>query len=171
MELLTYAGRPVDPHTVDWSSLNARSFPYVLRQRPGPNNALGRIKFMFPNKYQVYLHDTPSKHLFSKVRRAFSHGCIRVSRPLELAEILLAKNKGDWSRARLEALIATNKTKTVILEHPMPILIMYLTTMPKSEDGRESLQFRPDIYHRDGKVLKALDGPVVEKGAKLLSFH
>jgi len=168
MELLTPGGRPVDPGQVDWESLSARSFPYVLRQRPGPNNALGRIKFMFPNKYHVYLHDTPSKKLFSRTRRAFSHGCIRVENPLELGELLLAGNHEGWSRARLEEVIRTRETRTVVLRQPMPILIIYLTAAPDMIDPHGLIQFRPDIYHRDEKVLKALDGPVLQKGSKLL---
>ncbi len=171
MELLSPGGQPVDPRSVDWDTLSAKKFPYVLRQRPGPNNALGRIKFMFPNKYHVYLHDTPSKYLFTKTRRAFSHGCIRVGKPLELAERLLARNRENWDRTRLEAVIATKRTKTVILDHPMPILIMYLTAMPDLRERKNLLQFRPDIYRRDGKVLKALDGPVVKKGFRLLGLQ
>ncbi len=171
MELLTPGGQSVDPQSVDWSTLSPRTFPYVLRQRPGPNNALGQIKFMFPNKYQVYLHDTPSKSLFSRVRRAFSHGCIRVRKPLELGELLLAGNKDGWSRSRLQTIITSVKTQTVILEQPMPILIIYLTAAPVLSDLHRFLQFRPDIYQRDEKVLRALDGPGSSKGSKLLDLQ
>jgi murein L,D-transpeptidase YcbB/YkuD len=169
MELLTPSGEPVDPRTVDWSGITARRFPFVLRQRPGPDNALGRIKFMFPNKYNVYLHDTPSKQLFSRTRRAFSHGCIRVQKPLELGELLLRPNGPEWTRARIQELIDSGKTRRVTLARPMPVLILYLTAVPDLVGDPQRLQFRPDFYERDAKVLRALDAPPVEKGAALLT--
>ncbi len=168
MELLTPAGKPVDPDSVDWSAITARKFPFVLRQRPGPDNALGRIKFMFPNQYNVYLHDTPSKQLFSKTRRAFSHGCIRVQKPLELAELLLSPNGPEWTRARIQRLIDAGKTRRVTLKRPMPILIVYLTAVPDLLGQADRLQFRPDLYRRDAKVLQALDAAPHEKGTMLL---
>ncbi len=166
MELLLPDGRRVDPATVDWTAVTPRNFPFILRQRPGPRNALGRIKFMFPNPYHVYLHDTPSKALFRRPRRAFSHGCIRVARPLELAEILLAPNGPQWNRARIQALIDSDRTRTVVLKRPMPILIVYLTAMPDVETP-EFVQFRPDLYRRDPRVLRALDRTPREKGPAL----
>ncbi len=168
MELLLPDGRVVDPATVDWAAITPRNFPFILRQRPGPNNALGRIKFMFPNPYHVYLHDTPSKALFRRPRRAFSHGCIRVARPLELAEILLAPNGPQWNGARIQALIDSGRTRTVVLKRPMPILIVYLTAAPDSQNTG-GVQFRPDLYRRDPRVLRALEQVPREKAPGLLS--
>lgn len=166
MELLLPDGRVVDPATVDWTTITPENFPFILRQRPGPRNALGRIKFMFPNPYHVYLHDTPSKALFRRPRRAFSHGCIRVAKPLELAEILLAPNGPQWTRARIQALIDGGRTRTVVLKQPMPILIVYLTAVPDVETP-ELVQFRPDLYRRDPRVLRALDRTPREKAPAL----
>lgn len=168
MELLTPSGKPVDPRTVDWSAITAHDFPYVLRQRPGRHNALGRIKFMFPNKYNVYLHDTPSKQLFSKARRAFSHGCIRVQKPLELAELLLRPNGPEWTQDHIRRLIEDGETRRIMLDRPMPILIVYLTAVPDLTGNPERLQFRPDLYRRDAKVLHALEAPPEEKGSMRL---
>ncbi len=104
LEVLDRNGKPVDPATVDWARLTAGNFPYTLRQGPGPDNALGRVKFLFPNPYSVYLHDTPSKALFEKEERAFSSGCIRVQRPLELAELLLDDPKA-WNAETIARVI------------------------------------------------------------------
>ncbi|MCB9043574.1 MAG: L,D-transpeptidase family protein [Chitinophagales bacterium] len=87
--------KAVNPQHVDWSGVSARNFRYTVRQKPGTNNALGVVKFLFPNEYDVYLHDTPSKSLFNKASRAFSHGCVRLEKPLELAEYLLQDTKWD----------------------------------------------------------------------------
>ncbi len=171
MELLTASGRPVDPAAVDWSAITPRDFPYVLRQRPGPANALGRIKFMFPNKYNVYLHDTPSKQLFSRTRRAFSHGCIRVQKPLELGELLLRPNGPQWTREHIQRLIDAGQTRRITLKRPMPILILYLTAVPDLLNDPRRIQFRPDFYKRDAKVLKALQAHPREKGVALLALY
>src|SRR5262249_36437424 len=97
---LSSGSRDVDPRSVDWSQVSSKNFPYRLRQEPGPKNPLGTIKFMFPNRFQVYLHDTPSRALFTKPERAFSHGCIRVEKPMDLAEYAL---RGVLSRERIAA--------------------------------------------------------------------
>ncbi len=166
MELLTPDGRPVDPSTVDWSNVTAQRFPYVLRQRPGPDNSLGRIKFLFPNQYAVYLHDTPSRGLFSRTRRAFSHGCVRVGKPLELGEQLLKPNGPEWTRQRIQQVIDSGETTRIQLTRPVPILILYLTAVTDGQ-GIE-VQFRPDVYQRDAKVWKALESAPQEKGAEIL---
>ena len=142
-------GALVDPAAVDWSG---RSPPYRLVQRPGPDNALGRIKFMFPNEHSVYLHDTPSRDLFDQKNRAFSSGCIRVENPFELAEQLL----GPRERERLDALVASGRTETIFLEKPLPIMLLYWTAEPDAE-GRVS--FLPDVYERDATVIAALAEP------------
>ncbi len=149
-------GRPVNVAAINWQAVGSRP-PYILRQGPGPQNALGRIKFMFPNPHSVFLHDTPSRGLFEKAERNFSSGCIRVEDPLSLAEILLADPE-HWNRAGLEAAIATGITRTVRLPKPWPILILYWTAELDAE-GR--VRFLPDVYRRDPGLLQALNGEVV----------
>jgi murein L,D-transpeptidase YcbB/YkuD len=151
IDLKDLGGQPVDPTSVDWSG--ARSFPYQLVQRPGPDNALGRIKFMFPNPHFVYLHDTPSRELFERDSRAFSSGCIRVENPLELAQQILGSK---WPRERLDAVLATRRTETVFLDEPITVMLLYWTTEP-SADGR--VTFFPDVYNRDPAVIAALARP------------
>ena len=142
-------GAAVDPATVDWS---ARNPPYRLVQRPGADNALGRIKFMFPNEHSVYLHDTPSRDLFSRDSRAFSSGCIRVENPFELVAQLL----GERGRARLDAAVASGRTETVFLDKPMPIMLLYWTA---EVDAAGRVSFFPDVYQRDAAVIAALAQP------------
>ena len=143
---------PIDPETIDWESLGARSFPYRLVQRPGPQNALGRIKFMLPNRFDVYLHDTPDRHLFERNDRNFSSGCIRVHRPLELAEWVLDETPG-WSRSEIDRALATKKEKTVNLQATIPVHIQYTTAWV---DDAGQLQLRRDAYGRDKAVAAAL---------------
>ena len=153
----------INPATVNWAHLSKSNFPYRLVQTPGPLNALGQIKFMFPNKYDVYLHDTSSRELFSKSERAFSSGCIRVSEPLVLAETLLREQK--WDMDRLLTTIATGKTETVHLLNPVPIHIEYWTAWVE-RDG--SLHFRKDIYERDKPLWKALQFSLTDPGQRPL---
>ena len=137
--------------------MSASNFRYYLRQDPGPDNALGRIKFMFPNAHAVYLHDTPSRELFRQAERTFSSGCIRIENPLALAALLL-REPARWSEASLQAAIDEGKTRRVNLPRKVPIMLLYLTAWP-DRDGR--VQYRRDIYSRDPAVLAALDGPLV----------
>ena len=145
-------GDLVDPGSVDWSQLSRGNFPYTLVQRPGPDNALGRVKFMFPNEHAVYLHDTPSKHLFGRAERAFSAGCIRVENPFEFAEILLGRD--GWTQERFKAVLDSGDTKTAFLSEPLPVLLLYWTAQV-DEDG--VVQFFQDIYDRDQPVADALN--------------
>jgi murein L,D-transpeptidase YcbB/YkuD len=147
-------GREVDPGSIDWARATARGFPYQLRQDPGPENALGRIKFVFPNPYSVYLHDTPSRELFERAERAASSGCIRVEHPLDLAVMLLADPE-KWSREALERAIAGGRTQTVTLREPVPVILMYWT-IDADPDG--TIYFERDLYDRDPRVLRGLDG-------------
>ncbi|HXS78858.1 MAG TPA: L,D-transpeptidase family protein [Gammaproteobacteria bacterium] len=142
-------GAAVDPATADWSGRNP---PYRLVQRPGVDNALGRVKFMFPNEHSVYLHDTPSRDLFARDSRAFSSGCIRVENPMELVEQLL----GGRGRERLEAVVASGRTQTVFLDRPMTVMLLYWTAEVDAE-GRVS--FFRDVYQRDPDVIAALAAP------------
>jgi murein L,D-transpeptidase YcbB/YkuD len=153
MTLLEADGAQVDPKSVDWAKVSGRNFPYTVRQEPGPDNALGRVKFMFPNPHFVYLHDTPSKSLFDRAQRSFSSGCIRVERPLELAELLLNDPK-KWDRQSIQELLDGARTQSVVLDQPLPVLLFYWTA-EVADDGR--VHFREDIYGRDQRVLKALD--------------
>jgi len=156
ISVLDRKGRPVNAAAINWYAVGSRP-PYILRQDPGPRNALGRIKFMFPNSHSVFLHDTPSRGLFEQAERNFSSGCIRLDDPLSLAEILLA-DPDRWNRGTLEAAIATGKTQTVRLPKPWPILILYWTA---ELDGEDRVRFLPDVYRRDPPLLKALNGDVV----------
>lgn len=123
---------------------------YSLVQPPGPKNALGRVKFIFPNNQSVYLHDTPSKSLFSLPVRAYSHGCVRVQNPVKLAEVIL--NKPAWGESEISRVIATERTRYVFLQERLPVLLYYLTAVA-DENGRVS--FRRDIYGRDAAVREA----------------
>ena len=145
-------GKRVDPNSVNWSKYS-KGVPFTLRQEPGPHNALGRIKFIFPNKYFIYLHDTPSRSLFQRQDRAFSSGCIRVDKDIELAEILLNDSE-KWNRESIQKLIDTNKTRRVNLPKAIPIMLLYVTIW---FDGNNTLIFKKDVYDRDRQVLEGLN--------------
>jgi len=142
----------LDPGAVDWTRLGPDYFPYRLRQDPGPHNALGRVKFMFPNHYAVYLHDTPSKRLFESYSRSYSSGCIRVEAPLDLAAFVLAGTPG-WDRAAVEAAIAQGQQQVVRLARPVPVHLLYWTAW---SDDEGLIHFREDIYERDPPLIAAL---------------
>jgi len=144
--------RTIDPRGINWKQVTAETFPGLLRQKPGPWNPLGRVKFMFPNAYHVYLHDTPSRHLFEEQQRTFSSGCIRIARPLDLAVFLLEGQQG-WSKERVAREMARSRPYTVYLERPLPVHILYRTAWV---DTRGRLQFRNDIYEKDSELLGAL---------------
>jgi murein L,D-transpeptidase YcbB/YkuD len=144
--------QPVSPGSVNWSAAGSGDFPYLVRQRPGGQNALGKIKFMFPNDHNIYLHDTPAKHLFAEVERTFSHGCIRVERPLDLAAQLL-RDHPEWTRERLEEAVSSGARRGVRLPRPVPIHILYWTAWV---DADGELQFRHDLYARDQALERAL---------------
>lgn len=143
----------------------ASEFPYTLRQGAGERNALGKVKFMMPNKYAIYLHDTPAKRLFGKQRRAFSHGCVRLGDPLALANHLLGSQ--GWSQDRIDGLFAQQKTKRVNLDQPIPNHIVYLTSW-MGEDG--TLQFRNDIYKLDATLKAALADEDVQRQQLVNNF-
>ncbi len=142
----------INPETVDWSSMDLTGTPLRIRQEPGAKNSLGRIKFNFPNAYNVYLHDTPVRSLFTHSQRAFSHGCIRVEDAFGLAEVLLANNN-LWSKDDLYFLVNRSRTKTVKLDNPIPIHITYMTAWV---DDQGVVNFRPDIYKRDRNFANSL---------------
>ncbi|MBS3847187.1 L,D-transpeptidase family protein [Devosia sp. BSSL-BM10] len=148
---LLYNGTAISPYSVDWSQVSAANFPFRVRQRPGSGNALGQIKFLFPNKHNVYLHDTPSKSLFSRDFRAYSHGCVRVQNPLEFAGALMA-NETKISRASLEGMFG-NSERWVNPERQIPVHIAYFTVRV-APDG--SLQSFGDIYGHNAKLIAAM---------------
>ena len=149
IRLLTAGGTQVNPYSINWSAV--RRIPYRLRQDTGPRNALGRIKFMFPNKFNVYIHDTPSKSLFARESRYFSHGCMRVQYPEQLAEVLLGVQ--GWTPKRIKRQIASGKRRIVNLKKHIPVHVTYLTAWV-NKDG--TAHFRDDIYGRDKILAKAM---------------
>ena len=137
--------KEIDPKTIDWSRIRKKNFPYKFRQEPGPGNPLGRIKFIFPNECEIYLHDTPTRHLFGRPRRDFSHGCIRIEKPMELASYLL-QDKKPWTRKKILAEIGKGTRQVVMISSPLDVHIFYGTAWV---DRGGNLQFRNDIYHID----------------------
>lgn len=152
MELLDRSGRVVDPAGVDFQRYSGGDFPFVVRQEPGPWNALGRVKFIFPNDHFVFLHDTPSRNLFDREVRTFSHGCIRVENPLELATLLL-RGKAGWDRPAIDRALASGEPTTVYLDEPLPTLLLYWTAWVDPDAG---LTFYPDVYDRDPAISAGL---------------
>lgn len=153
-ELIDASGNIVSNSSIDYENLSTSNFRYTVRQKPGPWNALGEVKFIFPNSHSVYLHDTPSKSLFNAQDRAFSHGCIRTQNPLDLAEVIL---KGtEWNRKKIDATIETRKVTRVFPENDIDVLLLYWTAGYYEGDG---IGFFKDIYLRDAKVLKQLNSP------------
>jgi murein L,D-transpeptidase YcbB/YkuD len=154
MSVVTTSGKIVDPATIDWAATAGKGFPYMIRQEPGTRNALGQVKFIFPNEYMVYLHDTPSKGLFARTERAFSHGCIRTQNPFDFAEHLL-DNQG-WDRARIDQVHESRKTTRVNLKTPVTVMLLYWTA-DVAEDG--TVRFKKDVYGRDAKIIAGLAEP------------
>lgn len=142
----------LDPNGIDWTRVTAEDFRYKLKKDPGPHNDLGRVKFLFPNKFDVYLHDTPAKRLFERSMRGFSSGCIRVEKPLDLAEYVL-RNSPGWSRDAVSAAIDAGQLRTIGLGRKIPVHLIYMTASVDSE-GR--VLFRQDIYGRDPVLDRAL---------------
>ena len=156
IEVIDNKGKVIDPDTVDWNRYKS-SVPYTLRQTPGPHNALGTVKFIFPNKHFVFLHDTPHRELFDRPDRAFSSGCIRIEDPLRLAELLL-DDPAKYRRSDLQAIVDSRKTQRVSLKPKIPVAILYLTA---ALDDEGHVTFLKDVYNRDPAVLDALNGPVI----------
>jgi murein L,D-transpeptidase YcbB/YkuD len=161
MIIMDRSGKILDPSTIDFNKLSAGNFPYTIQQKAGPHNSLGEVKFMFPNKYSVYLHDTPARSLFANEERAFSHGCIRLQKKWEL--FLSLVDDPQWNMDRINEVIASEKTTRVNLKNPIEIILLYWTA---GADRDDKLYFNKDIYDRDSAVLSALDKPVVFKKAR-----
>jgi murein L,D-transpeptidase YcbB/YkuD len=143
--------REVDPAKVDWQKITPEEFGFAVKQDPGPENSIGHVKFMCPNQFAVYLHDTPAGRLFTATQRDYSHGCVRVERPLDLALYLL-RGKAGWDSARIAAAFDTLKNKVVKLPEPVPVHILYWTTWV---DERGVAQFRRDVYAVDSLLSDA----------------
>lgn len=153
MKILRSDGTEVNPSAVDWNKVITNGFPYIIRQEPGPGNSLGRVKFLFPNKYDVYIHDSPVRSMFLQNIRTFSSGCIRISKPLELVQFLL-EDDPDWGPDRIKEVLASGMEQTIILRDPMPVHILYLTAWA-DDDG--TVYFGRDVYNRDPQLIKALN--------------
>lgn len=165
MKLFRNDGTELAYSDVDWSKISESNFPYMVRQGPGPGNALGRVKFMFPNDYNVYIHDTPSRSFFARDARAVSHGCIRVEDPFDLA-VLLLSDEPEWSPDNIRTAMQQTKEQTVLLKVPVDVMVVYLTAWT---DGKDRIQFRNDVYNNDEKVLVALNQkPEVARAMSLL---
>jgi murein L,D-transpeptidase YcbB/YkuD len=149
---VSYNGQPVDASRVDWTQVDIRKYAFI--QPSGPTNVLGAVKFRFPNKHDIYMHDTPQRELFSKSVRTFSHGCIRVQDPGRLAEVLLEEDRG-WPAARVQKMMAAGGNENVTLAKEIPVHITYFTTIVES-DGQ--LRSHADVYGHDRRVALALAG-------------
>ena len=156
-------GQRIDRSAVDFASYTTRNFPFDMRQPPSRSNALGLVKFMFPNKYNIYLHDTPQKHLFAREVRAYSHGCIRLADPFDFAYALLARQEDD-PQAYFQSVLRTGVETKVELDQPVPVHLIYRTAQT-DEKGR--IEYRRDVYGRDAKIWAALrDAGVVLPGVQ-----
>lgn len=149
IRVLDRDGHEIDPTMVDWSQYNTNNFPYRLRQDPGNHNALGKVKFMFPNEHAIYLHDTPQKSLFGKTERTFSSGCIRIENPIELAEYFLKDQ--NWQVDQIKKAYDGNTEKTIRLKEDMrfPVYTIYMTT---AVDANGKTVYRSDIYDKDSRM-------------------
>ena len=158
LQVVDRRGRVVPRGSVNFGAYTARSFPYALRQPPSDDNALGKVKFMFPNPHNIYLHDTPSKSLFDKEVRAYSHGCIRVADPFDLAHELLSWQTDD-AEGEFETALKTGRETTVKLNQHLPVHLVYFTAYP---DAKGRMAWRRDVYGRDAALWEALSAAGVE---------
>ena len=160
LQVVDRRGRVVPRASVNFDAYTARSFPYSLVQPPGPRNALGTVKFMFPNPHAIYLHDTPDKHLFERARRTYSSGCIRLQRPHDFAYHLLAR-QSDNPEALFQGRLATGQRTRIALEETVPVHLTYRTAFTQP---RGRVQYREDIYGRDAALWQALQRAGVSPG-------
>lgn len=152
MRVIAFDGSEVDPAIIDWNQATLSGFPYMIRQKPGSLNSLGRIKFMFPNPYNIYIHDTPGRSLFLRNERTFSSGCIRINKPFELARLLL-EDQPNIDAENIREILDGGEPKTITLQQPIPIHIVYLTAWA---DDKGIAGFGNDVYHRDEPLIRAL---------------
>ena len=154
---VTRGGVRINPDSIDWTTANINNYHFT--QPPGSTNVLGIVKFRFPNRHNVYMHDTPERHLFGKSDRTFSHGCMRVQNPVHLAEVLLAHDKG-WSKGQVQS--AKRRGSSIKLTNPIPVHIAYVT-VHIDDEGKQDI--RRDIYGLDSKVISAIEGRRVRVGS------
>ena len=147
-EVTDLNGNVIPSYSVDWYNLNTSNLPIGVRQPPGPNNALGEIKFLFPNKHAIYMHDTPTKPLFEKPVRAYSHGCVRVQNPREFAEIILG-----WDQQRIASMLASTRNQSVPVEDEIRVHVTYFTAWP---DETGTIRYHDDVYGRDRLLEQAM---------------
>jgi murein L,D-transpeptidase YcbB/YkuD len=148
-----FNGKLADWGSISWSSYGSGKFPFTFRQKPGPKNALGKVKFMLPNPHNIYLHDTPAKDKFANSTRAFSHGCIRLSRPVDLAYAMLEQEVG-MSSDEVDAIWASGENTRIDFPRKIPVHVVYATAFA-TDNG---IEFRTDVYGRDQKLYAALFG-------------
>jgi L,D-transpeptidase YcbB len=159
LQLIDRNGRTVSRGAVNFGAYTAANFPFAMRQAPSDGNALGLVKFMFPNPYNIYLHDTPSKSLFEKEIRAFSHGCIRLGDPFGFAYAMLARQTDD-PEGLFKSHLKGGGESLLKLDQPVPVHLVYFTAFPTAKG---QMNYRRDVYGRDGRILEAL----VEAGVVL----
>jgi L,D-transpeptidase YcbB len=152
LQVLDRRGRVIPRSQIDFTAYSARSFPFTLRQAPGPSNALGTVKFMFPNPHAIYLHDTPDRHLFGRESRAYSNGCVRLNDPHDFAYALLEGQEAD-PVSFFQATLRTGRQTRVNLNVPVPIHLVYRTAF---STPRGKMNYRRDVYGRDGRIFEAL---------------
>ncbi|SFR48702.1 L,D-transpeptidase family protein [Litoreibacter janthinus] len=152
LQIIGSNGRPVNRANINFAQYNERNFPYSMKQPPSKGNALGLVKFMFPNKYNIYLHDTPSKSLFGRESRAFSHGCVRVHKPFDFAYALLANQEKD-PEGFFQGVLRTKQERRVDLREPLPVHIVYYTAWV---DAKGRAHYRDDVYNRDARIFAGL---------------
>ena len=156
MEMINGSGKVIASSSVDWKKYTKSGFPYTIRQKPGASNSLGKVKFLFPNSHNIYLHDSPSRSLYKAEKRAFSHGCVRLSDPEKLANYVLEPE--GWTPERVKKALLPGKESWVKLENKLPVYIVYFTAWVEN-DGQ--LHFRNDVYHRDEKLKNEMIPPAV----------
>ncbi|MBT8458260.1 MAG: L,D-transpeptidase family protein [Boseongicola sp.] len=162
LNIINVRGQIVSRAEMDFSEYDETNFPYDLKEPPSRGNALGLVKFMFPNRYNIYLHDTPAKSLFGRERRAFSHGCVRLNDPFDFAYALLAKQERD-PQGFFKATLSTRKETVVPLKEPVPVHLVYRTAFTQAKGN---IQFRGDVYGRDSKIWRALSNAGVVLSAQ-----
>ena len=153
LNLVDARGRIVSRDGIDFTQFDERTFPFDLKEPPSQGNALGLVKFMFPNRYNIYLHDTPAKNLFGREARAFSHGCIRLNDPFDFAYTLLRKQVRN-PEAFFQEKLATRRETVVELEEHVPVHLVYRTAFTPAKGN---IQFRNDVYGRDARIWSALE--------------
>lgn len=149
----------VDRNSIDWTAMNANTFNLRIRQQPGPYNALGEVKIMFPNSHNVYLHDTSSKELFALPKRNFSSGCIRVENPIALTEWVLIHGNVDSAAAHIQSALESKKETRINLKRTIPVYMLYWTVVVEPEGDHIEVKFLEDVYERDAAVFSALTAP------------